>query len=778
MGEGERDRFGKRQKSAYRIDKSSSDTELARGKNKGRKPKVKEKWPFVEGLTVDELARFRRKKVQDQPKDTLGVCQPEDVIDGIVTEYRRAFCASSDDIFKISKENLSPTRSKRSEDYLRTDDSLIPNEPLENQNQLESNSKKPEELPTNLTLTDGQAIMETEINPSRCITNSKLVRKPSPKKRATKLKREGDIYNETEYSQFVPHEGFHKPDLLRRPTSLKLEGEMQTMTEKCEKFIEWLNVSRPELIKLPNNLKLEGDFETTTESHDSYVPFVGVRRPEILRQCSQLKLEGEASFFPEYSEVFKNYDLRGRRGLKKPETHLRTGGDFYQTTEASQQFLSPRSREAKLMNDLVKDLEDEEEKKKKEAEDREEEDEIKRKKEEEMKMLVSKLEDLKGPPLGIAEYTAAYKVFPRERPKLMKPEDEIGRADGSKISSSPVHIKFASKIDQDPEYKSKYLDSSHDRPVYRKPPLTLKPALVSSSRASANASRMSFQESRRHEQELKSEVKSQYVPYGQIPRVETVRMPTNLHLEGNLDLNPEYKNAYCSKRESLVSNEPRMHRHRQRNISASKNKDNYWRNNNNSEQFGRINAADDQDAFQILSTRVHEESIVGKPPTGSRRGSRSSITQRPSVDAGDRSILRNRSPSPTFRLHVTNVDDEPRGFVRRRRSSSVQSSEKIRTTHDVEDTDESQRPYSPSFAKEIRGYSANGQAFVVLDNGVNETPKINNNNLNEKRRRRTDSNFSVESSLPIRTSRTRNKTPPNWMPTWYESSSSSTGKIE
>lgn len=201
----------------------------------------------------------------------------------------------------------------------------------------------------------------------------------------------------------------------------------------------------------------------------------------------------------------------------------------------------------------------------------------------------------------------------------MKPEDEIGRADGSKVSSSPVHTKFPSKIDQDPEYKSKYLDLSHERPLYRKPPLTLRPVVVSSGRTSANASRISFQEPRRHEQEPKSEVKSQYVPYGQIPRVATLRMPTNLHLEGNLDLEPEYKNAYCSKRDSLVSNEPRMHRHRQRSISASKNKDNYWKNNNNSEQFGRINAADDQDAFQILSTRVHEESIVGKPPTGSRR---------------------------------------------------------------------------------------------------------------------------------------------------------------
>ena len=131
--------------------------------------------------------------------------------------------------------------------------------------------------------------------------------------RATR--REGDIYNETEYSLFVPHEGFHRPDLMRRPTSLRMEGDMQTMTEKCEKFIEWLNVTRPELVRLPNHLKLEGDLETTTECHDSYVPFVGVRRPELLRQSSHLKLEGEARFFPEYSEVFKKYDLKGKKFL-------------------------------------------------------------------------------------------------------------------------------------------------------------------------------------------------------------------------------------------------------------------------------------------------------------------------------------------------------------------------------------------------------------------------------------------------------------------------------
>ncbi|XP_051168388.1 uncharacterized protein LOC127286117 [Leptopilina boulardi] len=767
MGEGERDRLSKRQKSSYGIDKSSSDTELARGKNKNRRQKSKEKWPFVEGISVDELARFRRKKIKDQPKDTLGLSPTEELSPNIVTEYRRAFCADPDDTFDSNKSTL---RTKRSENNLQPDELRNTQEPIENQSQLESNSNNPEQLPSNLSLTDGQGIMETEVDTSKL--NANLI------KSSLKKTREENFYTNTENSLFIPHEGFHRPELMRRPTSLKMEGDMETMTEKCEKFIEWLNVSRPELIRLPTHLKLEGDLETTTECHDSYIPFVGVKRPELLKQTSHLKLEGEARFLPEYSAVFKEYDFAGRPSLKKPESNLRAGGDFYQSTEANQQFMSPRSKDVQLMAELVKDLEDKENKMRDS-----EKDEEKIHKKEEMKMLVSKLEDLKGPPLEIPEYKAAYKDFPRERPKLLKPEDEIGRADGSKIASSPVHIKFSSKIDQDPEYKSIYLDLSRERPLYRKPPLSLRPSVIlSSGRTSANASRMSFHEPKRHHDlEPTSEVRSQYISYGQIPRVETLRMPANLRLEGNLDLEPEYKNAYCSRPSLNVFNEPRMHRHRERSLSASRKKDNYWVNNNNSEQFGRINAADDQDAFQILSTRVHEESIVGKPPSGSRRGSRASLVPRPSIDVADHSIMRNRSPSPTYRLHVCNVDVEPKGFNRRKRSPSLPSSEKINvtTTHDIDDIDDCQRPYSPSFAKDSRRYSDNNQAFVVLDHDINDSPKINNNNINninnanETRRRRTDSNFTVDSlSSVMPRGRPRNKTPPNWMPPWYDSSSS------
>lgn len=114
-----------------------------------------------------------------------------------------------------------------------------------------------------------------------------------------------------------------------------------------------------------------------------------------------------------------------------------------------------------------------------------------------------------------------------------------------------------------------------------------------------------------------SEVRSQYIPYGQIPRIETYRMPTNLRSEGRMVLQPEYRDAYCTRRDHTFI-EPR-HRHRDRSLSASK-RGNNWINNNNGEQFGMINAEHDQDAFQVLQTKVHEDNVTGKPPPlGGRR---------------------------------------------------------------------------------------------------------------------------------------------------------------
>ena len=81
-----------------------------------------------------------------------------------------------------------------------------------------------------------------------------------------------------------------------------------------------------------------------------------------------------------------------------------------------------------------------------------------------------------------------------------------------------------------------------------------------------------------------------------------------------------------------------------------------------------------------------------------------------------------------------------------------------------------ERPYSPSFARE-NSASMRPQAFVVLDNArTNEMPPS---------RRKTDRNFNPRDSLTNLRShnngnlnRPRNRTPPNWMPPWYDSSTS------
>ncbi|XP_076474984.1 uncharacterized protein LOC117159679 isoform X3 [Bombus vancouverensis nearcticus] len=671
-----------RQRFSHGVNKSSSDTELAQGKSKNRKSKSKEKWPLLEGLTVDELARYRRRRIQGQPKDNLGL-NVEVENEDHVSEYREAFHARSKEFLK---ENTWLESNKRIEDF-RTKDS-IRDKRVSNQKGVKGQEEKHTELPientkdeTSLEQMNNDKTMETET------TNSKLASHTKPPKR---------------------------PFLIRRGTTLKHDGELYT----------------------------------DTETYSSYVGYEGIRRPELLRQNTNLKLNGEANFVAEYADVFKKHNSKERSRPIKPEIHLKTGNSFFQSTEHTDNFIDFRTKEPQLTSESNKIAEETEKKQKKLME--------KKEKNKELEMLVSRLEDLKCPPLEIPEYKDAYKDFPRERPKIVKPEDEIGRADGTKISSPSPTPRFTSKIDQDPEYNSKYLDYQRDHPVYRKPPLNLRSTYIL-----PKYTRFGRQEPKRHDHDFTSEVRAQYIPYGHIPRVETLKMPTNLRLEGNLDLEPEYKTAYCSKHENQLQNELRMHRKRDRSLSASRRKENYWINN--ADQFGFTNAAQDQDAFQVLHTRVHEDNVYGKPPTGGQRSSKSSQThmqRQTQVNMPECTKVKDRSTSPTYRLHVCNVDDEPRGF-RRRHSPPFQSSGRTHNpSPDCVLQNNTIRPYSPSFGKSTKQHS-NGQSFVVLDNGIFDT------NKNEIRRRQTDRNYNIDGTLPI--SRGRAKPPANWMPPWYDS---------
>jgi len=86
---------------------------------------------------------------------------------------------------------------------------------------------------------------------------------------------------------------------------------------------------------------------------------------------------------------------------KKPQTHLKAQGNFFQSTESTENFVHPSIKQAQETFERTKD--DEEERWKDQEENR--------KKDEEIKLLVSKLEDLNGRPLEIPEYRDAYKVF-------------------------------------------------------------------------------------------------------------------------------------------------------------------------------------------------------------------------------------------------------------------------------------------------------------------------------------------------------------------------------
>ena len=122
---------------------------------------------------------------------------------------------------------------------------------------------------------------------------------------------------DTEYSSFIPHSGFHRPQLARRSTSLRMEGEMDVKTEKNESYQNYKNYSKVDPIRKPTNLKMEGSIDCSTESHEKYTPFVGAKRPELLRRPTHLRLEGEPIFTREYSDVFKEYGIYGKIKQKK-----------------------------------------------------------------------------------------------------------------------------------------------------------------------------------------------------------------------------------------------------------------------------------------------------------------------------------------------------------------------------------------------------------------------------------------------------------------------------
>ncbi|XP_014227458.1 uncharacterized protein LOC106652832 [Trichogramma pretiosum] len=824
--------------------RASSDGELAQQQENHHQQQQRggrEVCLFHEGLDVDQLARYRRRQTKPVTKDHLGYAaereqrgrrrrqqqqrsnsdEDEDENDKrrLVTEYRLRFHAadSIENLFENEDVQLTPETAQLPD---QTDQFEQKNPDAISETNSRASISNPMPDFNDETQIDFPKVTNEKQPIERVVdeikqTETTIMTRPALIRRGTTLRNEGDFTGTTEYSRFVPHLGFHRAELRRRGTSLRMEGDFQR--ERSQKVGDWPATSRdwfaaaagcrPAPVRIPSNLRLEGDMQTTTESHDQYVPFIGVKRPELLRQAAQLGLEGDNCWAPEYSDVFKKHNFLDRRLTKKAETHPKPDSGFFEKTEATNDFSNSRNKEFELMANLSRDAEEEDEELKK----REEEQTFKNKneynlrKEEELKLLVSKLEDLNGNSLDVPEYQAAYKNFPRERPKLIKPADEIGHADGSKISTMPSPRRFKTKIDQDPEYKSIFLnpeyksgsnsDLTRDRAIFYKPPHPLRPS-ISSSRASLRMDSVNNRRGSRMSMAPMSEIRSQYVNYGHVPRTENLRIPTSLKLEGNINLEPEYRDAFCmnnNNHNNNIGHQRRMSRVDQSSTminDASKNRresgGGHWAENYSGDCFGAINASESQDAFQILHTRVHEESVVEKPPPGNRRlsQSRSSLVsvnsqQLESTTKPPPAALQNRSPSPSYRLQVTHVDKDQGaagGFaMRSRRSpSTLVHPTNIERSPSPINQIPADRPYSPSFARENSAASVTrSQAFVVLQDDHREAAAAAPSRHRRKSivDRGSGYNNRHRDSLAGVT-RPTNRTPTNWMPPWYDSSTS------
>ncbi|XP_023703734.1 uncharacterized protein LOC111862495 isoform X2 [Cryptotermes secundus] len=498
--------------------KSSSDPELG-----SRATVIGNERGFPAGLTVDELGLYRRRRPPTclRPKDNL---KPEEgSLKSITSEYRRRFIPHP----------VLPTDKRYyfGEDHLvdglgAPEVSLVTNGAIDTDGKHQAlvkrnvRSRKPED---GLKL-EGEAILRPEyydtfvdfprqrpkvIRPRTHITsenhrelpmnlvtekNAQYVlfdgaRRPELARRQTTLHAEGDVLVKLSeiHSCYVPHEGAKRSDLARRKTSLRMEGEIDAITEqkdkyvgfpeRCraelskratqlclegeidaltennEKYILFRSPERTELKRRPTNLKLEGGVEKMTENSSNFIEFLEAKRAEMLRRSNNLHLEGDIQYASGYRDTYIDFP-RERPIISRPRESLKQEGDLDITTEKKSQFIDFVSKCKRP--DLAR------------------------------KPTNLRLEGkLESKP----EYRDSYVDFPRQRPKVkkpdisLKPEGDIEKITEKKaqfipfsISDRPVSVKrppsslrLEGEMNTNPEYKESFTNFPRERPVVKKP---------------------------------------------------------------------------------------------------------------------------------------------------------------------------------------------------------------------------------------------------------------------------------------------------------------------
>lgn len=257
-------------------------------------------------------------------------------------------------------------------------------------------------------------------------------------------------------------------------------------------------------------LKLEGELLTTTEKAEKFIEFLLASRAELKRKPTTLKLEGEMDIKTESREKFIPFEYQKRPPLSKKDTNLHLVGDLDLLTEKTEKYVpfevNKRSPLAKHDSNLR----------------------------------------LEGELRMTPEYRDVFKEFKLEKSLPSRPINNLksgGIVDSkteatSNYAKHQVHptIPFLRGVDN-----SNRLILGDDRTI-------LKPEYKENFVQHRGAERAQPQKPEEHLKqegtlETTTESKKEFVEKS-VTKTETKKAANNLLLEGRIDMNPEYRNAY------------------------------------------------------------------------------------------------------------------------------------------------------------------------------------------------------------------------------------------
>lgn len=292
------------------------------------------------------------------------------------------------------------------------------------------------------------------------------------------LKLEGEVYLRPEYYDTFVDYPRQRPQVTRPRTHISenyRELPMDLLTEKNAQYVFFDAAVRPKLSRRPTTLRTEGDMLVKeSEIHSSYVPHEGAKRPDLARRKTSLRMEGELDTITEQKEKYVGFPEGRRAELCKRATQLNVEGEMDTLTEMNEKYIyfpSPNRSELKRTPTNLK---------------------------------------LEGEIEKVTENAGNFIEFLEgKRAEMLK---------------RPNNLSLEGKLECAPEYKDMFIDFPRERPVIRRPPVSLK---------------------QEGELYITTEKRSQFIDFlSRTMRPDLARKPTNLALEGKMESKPEYRDSY------------------------------------------------------------------------------------------------------------------------------------------------------------------------------------------------------------------------------------------